>query len=66
MGKYRGGELGVMIICPSTRKPVNTGLSIGKYEFQKVLLESREVRCPHCGQIHVWSKKDLHLAGQQP
>jgi hypothetical protein len=51
------GEVAVMIVCPSTGRPVNTGLTIAKAEFQRVLLGSREVRCPHCRQIHVWSKR---------
>ena len=59
-------ELAVMIKCPSTGKPVKTGMSMNKYSFQKALIGAHEVRCPHCGQIHVWSKKDTHLAGELP
>ena len=59
------GKLAVMIICLSTRRTINTGLTMTRFEFERALLGSRTIRCPHCGHIHVWSKKDAHLAGEQ-
>ena len=54
----------ILIRCPATGKPVLTGLATNKATFLNLLIDSREVRCPHCGQIHIWSKKDAHLAGE--
>ena len=59
-------EIAVMIKCPNSGKPVMTGLSMSKGSFQKALIGTHEVRCPHCGQVHMWSKKDAHLAGEPP
>ena len=59
-------EVALIITCPSTGKPVRTGMSMNKHSFQKALIGAHEVRCPHCGQVHVWSKKDAHLAGEPP
>jgi DNA-directed RNA polymerase subunit RPC12/RpoP len=58
-------KLAIMIYCPRTRKPVKTGISMNSQLFRNATIEGREVRCPHCGHIHVWSKKDAHLAGEQ-
>lgn len=55
----------LLIKCPDTGKPVLTGLFMNTAAFLNLAIDSREVRCPHCGQIHLWSKKDAHLAGEQ-
>jgi len=54
----------VLINCPTTGKSVKTGMFMNRQLFRKEVIENREVQCPHCGQIHVWSKKDAHLAGE--
>jgi uncharacterized protein YbaR (Trm112 family) len=59
-------SLAVLIVCPITREPVLTGLAMTRKAFRKEKIENREVLCPHCGQIHIWSKKDAHLAGETP
>ena len=54
----------ILIRCPATGKPVLTGLATNKATFLNLLIDSREARCPHCGKVHVWNKKDAHLAGE--
>ena len=41
-----------------------TGISMNSLLFRNATIEAREVRCPHCGTVHIWSKKDAHLAGE--
>jgi endogenous inhibitor of DNA gyrase (YacG/DUF329 family) len=57
-------KLAVMINCPTTGKPVKTGISMNIHLFRNATIEGREVQCPHCGKVHIWSKKDAHLAGE--
>jgi hypothetical protein len=56
----------ILIVCPTTSQPVLTGLFMNRRSFRKERIENREVLCPHCGQVHIWSKKDAHLAGDLP
>ena len=39
-------------------------MATNKATFLNLLLDSREVRCPHCGKIHVWNKKDASVIDQ--
>jgi hypothetical protein len=49
----------IIIACPVTGRPVNTGISMPKVAFDNSSLENNSVGpCPHCGQTHVWSKKN--------
>jgi hypothetical protein len=51
--------MGVLIIaCPRTNKPVDTGLSMPIEMFEAFDMPDNEVECPHCGETHVWSKED--------
>ena len=59
-----GDKKAILIKCPDTGKPVLTGLFMNKAAFLNLLIDARKVRCPHCGQIHIWRKKDAHLAGE--
>jgi DNA-directed RNA polymerase subunit RPC12/RpoP len=60
-----GAKKAILIKCTNTGKPILTRLSANQRTFPNMIIESREVRCPHCGQTHVWSKKDAHLAGEK-
>jgi endogenous inhibitor of DNA gyrase (YacG/DUF329 family) len=53
----------VMIVCPTTKKPVPTGIAMDKASFNSSTLTNNSVSCPHCGKMHVWSKRDAFLAG---
>ncbi len=48
----------ISITCPTTGKPVSTGMSIERVSFYRSILTGNSVRCPHCGQTHYWSKSD--------
>ena len=59
-----GDKKAILIKCPDSGKPILIGLFMNKATFLNLLIDSREVRCPHCGKVHVWNKKDAHLAGE--
>lgn len=58
----------VMITCPTTQKPVNTGIGATKEAFDdpKTVMQKNGASCPHCGQMHVWSREDAYLEGDKP
>ncbi len=51
----------VMIKCPITNKAIFTGIAMSEQSFESSTLEGNSVRCPYCGQEHVWSKSDAFL-----
>ena len=58
----------VMITCPASGKPVNTGIAVSKEVFgdPKTVMSQNVVSCPHCNQTHLWDKKDAYLEGDKP
>jgi len=54
----------VMIKCPVTGKPLPTGFNMPKASFASATLTNNSVGpCPHCGQMHTWSKADAWVEG---
>ncbi len=51
----------VMIECPETRKLVYTGLNLDWFAFESTQLGENALRCPSCGGVHAWDKKDVQL-----
>lgn len=51
----------IYITCPVTGRPIATGLSLPEKYWDVVPLEDKQLHCPHCGQIHAWSKQDARL-----
>jgi endogenous inhibitor of DNA gyrase (YacG/DUF329 family) len=51
----------VMIRCPKTGKPVNTGVTASKRRFETELFEGYAVSCPHCKKVHAWKSTDAYL-----
>lgn len=49
----------LMIRCPTTGKPVPTGMAADKESFKTMNYDNNSVQCPHCKQPHTWSKKDV-------
>jgi endogenous inhibitor of DNA gyrase (YacG/DUF329 family) len=41
------------IKCPTTGKPVSTGMSV-PLNFDKKGLSQNSVQCPHCHIMHTW------------
>ena len=54
----------VVITCPTTGRKVPTGVSLDRASWETATLENNSLRCPACGQTHVWSKKDAELDEQ--
>lgn len=46
----------VMIRCPKTGKDAPTGISMDKKSFESSQMSNNQLKCPHCGEMHVWSK----------
>jgi hypothetical protein len=51
----------VVIRCPSTGKPVEIGMKMTKEQLQQASLPPGATKCPHCGQSHQWTQKDLYI-----
>jgi len=56
----------ITIICPVTGRPVETGMLMSRTDFERAVLERNELRCPACGRIHTWSKRDATLREDSP
>lgn len=52
----------VMIKCPKTGKPLPTGIAMDKKSFESSSMSNNSVGCPHCGESHVWNKRDAWVA----
>lgn len=48
----------VMIKCPNTSKPIPTGIGMDKASFEASNMSGNSVKCPKCGNIHIWDKRD--------
>jgi len=51
----------IMIACPTTGQLVPTGLTLSREEFERAVLSGSVTRCPACGRIHAWTKRDASL-----
>lgn len=59
--------LPILITCPNTGRPLSTGMVMDRRSFaSSVLLNNSVGPCPHCGQIHSWSKEQAYLEGDRP
>ena len=52
----------VMIKCPTTGKPIATGLATESLDAEP--LRDEVVSCPECGEDHVWQREDAYLEDQ--
>jgi hypothetical protein len=55
----------IMIRCPKTQRPIPTGIAADPAAYETLTLEGNSVKCPACGETHVWDKKDAFLEGQR-
>ncbi len=55
----------ILVNCPSTGKPIETGIAMSKPLFESAVLQGNSIQCPHCQQIHQWDKKDAYLQGEK-
>ena len=49
----------LMIRCPSTGKLLSTGIAMDVATLKTASVTDNSVKCPHCGQLHTWSKNDV-------
>jgi hypothetical protein len=53
----------VIIICPSTGKPLSTGVAMDRAIFENptITIADTTTHCPHCGVGHTWNKAGATL-----
>lgn len=58
----------VVIRCPATNLPVSTGLFIERTAFEPANLseEDRRLKCPLCGELHLWTGEEAYLVEDEP
>ena len=54
---------GIMILCPTLNKPVETGLTTEKIVFDSLAGVTIRLQCPACLKIHKWELKDAWVDG---
>jgi len=54
----------VMIRCPVTGRDVSTAIETEPSVFHKLPKVACRMRCPACGEDHVWSVNCAWLAGE--
>jgi len=52
----------ILVRCPSTRKLAPTGKTIEEALWKNTKLNRPRLTCPHCRQVHSWTKDDVVLA----
>jgi hypothetical protein len=52
----------ILVRCPSTGKLAPTGKTIEESLWEETKLKRPRLTCPHCRQVHNWTKKDAILA----
>jgi hypothetical protein len=50
-----------MITCPTTHRPLFTGVQLSEAVFATAVFTNVKVLCQHCEQEHRWSKADAFL-----
>ena len=55
----------IKIKCPSTGKPVDTGMSMDKSTFNTASISGNSFRCPECEKTHTWNKSEAFLEEEQ-
>jgi hypothetical protein len=52
----------LLVRCPSTAKLTPTGQNIEEQLLAAAKVKTPKCTCPHCRQVHSWTKKDVVLA----
>jgi predicted RNA-binding Zn-ribbon protein involved in translation (DUF1610 family) len=52
----------LLIRCPATSRLADTGQTIDQQLWAAAKIRASKFTCPHCGQVHSWTKKDVVLA----
>ena len=56
----------VMVKCPITGRELSTGVEMDSTAFERLPNATCQMRCPFCGQDHVWSTRDAWLGNPPP
>jgi endogenous inhibitor of DNA gyrase (YacG/DUF329 family) len=51
----------MMIRCPETGRPVNTGIAVSREIFALAAMQGYLAPCPACRKQHTWEKADAYL-----
>lgn len=63
MQKEKGPVIKRLLVrCPSTAKLTPTGQTIEEQLWATAKVKNQKFNCAHCGQTHIWTKKDVVLA----
>ena len=52
----------LLVRCPATAKLAPTGKTIDEQLWPATRIGAAKLVCPHCRQVHSWTKKDVVLA----
>ncbi len=52
----------LLVRCQSTAKLAPTGQTIDEQLWATAKVKTPKFTCPHCRQVHTWTKKDVVLA----
>jgi hypothetical protein len=52
----------ILVRCPSTGKLAPTGKTVEESAWETTKLNRPRLTCPHCREVHNWTKKDVVLA----
>jgi hypothetical protein len=52
----------ILVRCPSTGRLTPTGKTVEESAWEDTKLNRPRLSCPHCNQVHNWTKKDVVLA----
>jgi hypothetical protein len=52
----------LLVRCQSTAKLASTGQTIDEQLWATAKVKTPKFTCPHCRQVHTWTKKDVVLA----
>ena len=52
----------ILVRCPATSKLTATGQTIDEQLWTVTKLKASKFTCPHCREVHSWTKKDVVLA----
>jgi hypothetical protein len=56
----------ILIRCPETGEPVQTGLDTETIIFESLPSFVLPLHCPLCGRTHYWEPKDAWVEGSDP
>jgi hypothetical protein len=52
----------ILVRCPATGRLAPTGKTVQESAWNDTKLNRPRLTCPHCHQVHSWTKKDVVLA----